>query len=156
MIVYNTTHRQFPRYLQYPTGVFVWKAFGSAGASPTVTQHGDWQIYYQDGKGRKKRWRKEWLDREELRAIIRKAVVSKLPAIAEYVEKIEPPRLPPSDVSLVHKALESSRRAKHFIDYDSIMEDRVALQNILSWYYKRQIEITSLEADDDDVLTLLM
>ena len=118
-----------------------------------VIQHGDWQIVYQDDSGRKKRWRKDVLDREELREIIRKAVLGEIPAIAEFVE----PAKQLSDTSSVRDALAPKDYAMSFtVDYEAVMADIAALQAVLSWHYKRQVEVLRAEDDDDSVIALLM
>ena len=126
-------------------------AYWGTGTGETV-QRGDWQIYYQDEKGRRKRWKQELLDRDELRRIIRAAVLGEVPAVAEFVE----PQKPPADTSRVNAALAPKQDAMPFIDYDAIMGDMVALQRILSWHYKRQVEIARADDDDDAVIMLMM
>lgn len=132
-------------------------AYWGSGGTPSgeVVQHGDWQIRYTKDHGRRKRWEEETLNREQLRAIIRKAVLGEVPAVAEFVEY--PPVKPPSDTAPIHRALspESAGRATPFIDYDSILADMQALQSILSWHYKQQVEIAMAD-DDEAVIALIM
>lgn len=124
----------------------------SWGYSPDTgsTQRGDWQVFYEFGKGRKKRWKQDQLDRDELRRIIRKAVLGEVPAVAPYVEQAP---AKPIDASRVNKAL---YRATPFIDYDSIMEDMEVLQRVLSWHYKRQVQLRREEDDEEALIVLLM
>ena len=136
----------------------VWFGMGGAVQAP-VLQTGDWQIRYtkDHDKRRRKRWHEETLDRESLRAIIRAAVLGGVPAVAEFVEyeatTIRGKR--PSDTSRVGEALAPSS-AMPFIDYEAILGDTVALQNILSWHYKQQVELINLADDDDAIISLMM
>ena len=73
--------------------------------------------------------------------------------IAEFVE----PAKQLSDTSSVRDALAPKDYAMSFtVDYEAVMADIAALQAVLSWHYKRQVEVLRAEDDDDSVIALLM